>query len=234
MILETEIRNTLDSLINKFIEESPFFSFWKTDRVTPPLSEKFLISFDSLVKSFPSLIAAGASRMEDETTRSILAVNLYQECGEGDAKRSHHAIYRKFIATAGIRLDAAAENEFATSWRKSLFEYINETKSAGAVLGALAAGEFLAQPALSRIYSVIKPHYPHADQEYFTKHLVLEEEHVNEITSIIIRQAKDDGGWEEIVAGFLFGLSVWESYFNSLAEFVWRAADPVIQKTARD
>ncbi len=220
MVLELEVRKTLDDLIGKFIQESPFFSFWRTDRVTAPLCEKFLVSFDSLVKSFPSLIAAGTSRMEDENAKSALALNLYQECGEGDANRSHHAIYRKFLVTAGICFNSDAEDSFAIEWRTSLFEYINETKSIGAVLGVLAAGEFLAQPALSRIYAVIEPYYRQADQEYFTKHLVLEEDHVREITSIIINQAKKDGGWEEVLAGFLFGLSVWGSYFDRLSEFV--------------
>jgi pyrroloquinoline quinone (PQQ) biosynthesis protein C len=220
MFSELEIRKTLDGLIDKFIQESPFFYFWKTDQITAPLCEKFLVSFGSLVKSFPSLIAAGASRMDDENARSVLALNLYQECGEGDVNRSHYAIYKNFLTTGGIRLNAVSEDAFAVEWRKSLFEYINETKSTGAVLGALAAGEFLAQPALSRIYVVIESHYPKADQEYFTKHLVLEEDHVKEITALIGRQAEKDGGWEEVLAGFLFGLSVWESYFDHLVEFV--------------
>jgi pyrroloquinoline quinone (PQQ) biosynthesis protein C len=220
MFSELEIRKTLDGLIDKFIQESPFFYFWKTDQITAPLCEKFLVSFGSLVKSFPSLIAAGASRMDDENARSVLALNLYQECGEGDVNRSHYAIYKNFLTTGGIRLNAVSEDAFAIEWRKSLFEYINETKSTGAVLGALAAGEFLAQPALSRIYVVIESHYPKADQEYFTKHLVLEEDHVKEITALIGRQAEKDGGWEEVLAGFLFGLSVWESYFDHLVEFV--------------
>jgi pyrroloquinoline quinone (PQQ) biosynthesis protein C len=220
MVLELEIRNTLESLIDEFIKSSSFFRFWKADQVDPALSERFLVSFDSLVKSFPSLIAAGASRMEDETTRTVLAVNLFQECGEGDVNRSHHAIYRKFLATAGIPFSVTSENFFAIEWRTSLFEYINETESTGAVLGALAAGEFLAQPALSRIYKVIKPHYLQADQEYFTKHLVLEEDHVREITGIIARETNDNDGWKEVLAGFKFGLSVWEAYFNHLTEFV--------------
>ena len=219
MVLELEIRNSLDGLIEKFIQGSYFFSFWKPDRVSAALSERFLISFDSLVKSFPALIAVGVSRAEDEATRTVLAVNLYQECGEGDVERTHHAIYRKFLATAGIRLTNTSESSFALEWRTSLFEYVKETESGGAALGALAAGEFLAQPALSRIYSAIKPHYPQADQEYFTKHLVLEEDHVREITTIIALKTKVDGEWEEVVAGFKFGLLVWDAYFNHLAEF---------------
>jgi len=220
MVPEIEIRNTLNNLVDEFIARSPFFRFWNKERVSPSLSEKFLVSFDSLVKSFPALIAAGTARMTDETTRTVLAVNLYQECGEGDVSRTHHAIYRKFLATAGIPLSSVSENTFAVKWRDRLFEYINQTESLEAVLGALAAGEFLAQPALSRIYAVIQPHYPQADQEYFTKHLVLEEDHVREITTIIARQTKSDDGWEEVQSGFNFGLSVWETYFNHLTDFV--------------
>ncbi len=220
MVLELEIRTTLDGLIEKFIQGSPFFHFWKANRINAAISEKFLISFDSLVKSFPALIAVGASREEDEATRTVLAVNLYQECGEGDVKRTHHAIYRKFIDTAGIHLTNDSESAFAAEWRTSLFEYVKETKSGGAALGALAAGEFLAQPALSRIYSAIKTYYPQADHEYFEKHLVLEEDHVREITAIIALKTKADDEWEEVLAGFKFGLSVWEAYFNHLIEFV--------------
>ena len=138
MLSETQMRDTLNGLIEDLIQRSPFFRFWKADRVTPALSKKLLISFDTLVKSFPALIAAGLARTTDETTRTVLAVNLYQECGEGDVTRTHHAIYRKFLATAGISLPAMNESLFAEEWRTRLFEYINETESIGAVLGALA------------------------------------------------------------------------------------------------
>ena len=212
---EKDITNTLNKLVEALVVNSPFFHSWKPDLVEIAISKKFLVSFDSLVKSFPALIAAGAARMTDEESRTVLAVNLYQECGEGDITRTHHAIYRKFLATAGIEASNIKENDFARDWRNRLSGYINQTGSVGEVIGALAAGEFLAQPALGRIYPMLKAHYPKADQEYFTKHLELETEHVREITGLISRQ---DG--REVLSGFKFGLSVWETYFNQLAEFI--------------
>ena len=167
MISEKKIMETLNELIEQFMKSCPFFKIWKKDFIDPTMSKKFLVTFDSLVKSFPTLIAAGAARMTDEETRTVLAVNLYQECGEGDLHRTHYAIYRKFLSTAGIDLSDLPERHFAARWRADLFEYINDAESAGAVLGVLAAGEFLAEPALTRIYSVIHSHYPEADQEYF-------------------------------------------------------------------
>ena len=214
MVSKTEIAGPLTGLIDDFVAVSPFFLFWKPNQVERRAAERFLVSFDSLVKSFPSLIAAGASRMEDAESRAVLAVNLYQECGEGDVSRSHHTIYRNFLKTAGVKVSNMVEDPFAVEWRNHLFEYIQKGNT-GAVIGALAAGEFLAQPALGRIYPVLKAHYPQADQEYFTKHLDLETEHVEEITGIIARQ---NGGFEEVVDGFRYGLSVWQTYFGKLKE----------------
>lgn len=216
MVSKNEISGALTRLIDGFVAASPFFLFWKPNQVDRTVAEHFLVSFDSLVKSFPSLIAAGASRMDDAESRTVLAVNLYQECGEGDVTRTHHTIYRNFLKTAGINLSAIVEDSFAVEWRNRLLEYIQQS-GPGAVLGTLAAGEFLAQPALGRIYPVLKAHYPQADQEYFTKHLDLETEHVEEITGIIALQ---NGGFEEVVEGFRYGLSIWETYFRKLTEYL--------------
>ena len=213
--MEKIIAETLNNLVEELVERSPFFRSWKPDFVDAALSKRFLISFDALVKSFPGLIAAGTARMTDEESRTVLAVNLYQECGEGDPNRTHYAIYRKFLATAGIDISVIQENDFAAEWRERLSEYIKGTESIGAVIGVLAAGEFLAQPALGQIYPLLKAHYPQADQEYFTKHLELETEHVREITSLISKQDA-----KEVLSGSKFGLSVWETYFNQLADFI--------------
>ncbi len=84
----------------------------------------------------------------------------------------------------------------------------------------MAAGEFLAQPALGHIYPLLKAHYPQADQEYFTKHLDLEAEHVREVTELISRQASGDKEWDAVLEGFQYGLSVWGTYFDQLALFL--------------
>jgi pyrroloquinoline quinone (PQQ) biosynthesis protein C len=219
MIGEKEITRSLNSLVDGFMEETPFFRVWKEGSVDLSISRKFLLTFDSLVKSFPTLIAAGIERAQDEETRSTLAVNLFQEQGEGDPSRSHHAIYRKFLSTAGMDVPAAPEEAFAAEWRERLLGYIDRSSGARA-LGVLAAGEFLAQPVLGRIYSIIEPLYPGADREYFTKHLVLETEHVREVTAAIARLSRTEGEFEEVASGFKMGLAVWRTYFEHLTGFI--------------
>jgi pyrroloquinoline quinone (PQQ) biosynthesis protein C len=221
METKENIENLCGGLIDDFIQESRFFTVWNTENVDADTSRHFLVAFDALVKSFPSLIAAGAARMGDEATRTTLAVNLFQECGEGDVTRTHHAIYRKYLATAGIPLSGLKDPDFAIEWRNRLMGYITAGPTVPAALGALAAGEFLAQPALARIFAPIEPLFPSADKEYFTKHLQLETEHVEEITSVIVGRMRSEGDFGQVLEGFKFGLSVWETFFDRLAGHIF-------------
>ena len=220
MVSESKIKRDLNALVDNLVQKSPFLRLWSGGGMEAAMGEKFLLTFNSLVRSFPSLIAAGAARARDEKTRTVLAVNLYQECGEGDVSRTHHAVYRKYLSSVGLDASREPEEAFALQWRADLLDYITGTAKAPAALGALAAGEFLAQPVLSRIYPILQSLYPNADQEYFTKHLDLETEHVQEITELLADQVSDEKEWNEVVDGFKFGLSVWESYFANLAEFL--------------
>jgi len=215
MVSEDAITATLQGSIEDFIRHAPFFKAWVPGAVDRAQAERFLASFDALVRSFPALIAAGIARAPDESTRVVLAVNLFQECGEGDPRRTHWAIYRRFLETAGI---APADREIpnAAQWRQTLMDYVLKAQNPGAVLGALASGEFLAQPALSRLYAVLKPLFPQADQEYFTHHLALETEHMREIASLLARQLKEKPDWDLVQRGFKDGLLAWGDYFNAL------------------
>jgi len=218
--LENKIGDSFNELIRKFMEKSDFFRAWKKGPIDRSRAEKFLVSFDFLVKGFPALIAAGAARAEDEETRRILAVNLYQECGEGVPQRTHHAIFRKFLATAGVQGSLAPEGDVTRDWRSGLLEIV-QGADCTTLLGALSAGEYLSQPALTEIFSALQPLFPGADAEYFTSHLETETEHVKEITSAVARQPGGEDPWKEAVLGFKLGLSVWEDYFNRLTPLVF-------------
>jgi len=211
------------SLIDKSLEESPFFQGWCKESVDTAEATRFLATFDALVRSFPGLIACGAARATDPDTRTVLAVNLYQECGEGNLKRTHHAIFRNFLATASVDPATAPAQTFTDDWREGLSSYIGGIDSPLSALGALAAGEFLAQPVLSRIFDVIGPMYPEADVEYFTTHLDLETEHVREVAGLLGRQVKISSSVQDVEEGFKFGLKTWVNYFDCLSDYVFIA-----------
>jgi pyrroloquinoline quinone (PQQ) biosynthesis protein C len=219
--VQEQFVQTFNQSVNDLIDRSPFYQQWKPGRVDKTVADRFLSNFNVLVGSFPGLIALGVARAEDEDTRAVLAVNLHQECGEGDVSRTHHAIYRKFLATAGVTPDNAPPETFTTEWRSSLRGYVTNAPSSLSALGALATGEFLAPPGLTRIFDVIQPLYPSADIEYFTTHLALEVEHIEEIAMLLARQVKDGSSAEEVEDGFQFGIDTWEKYFNNLSGYLF-------------
>lgn len=219
--VQQEFYEKFNRSVEALLERSSFFKQWKPGKVDSAVADKFLSNFNVLVGSFPGLIALGVSRAEDEDMRAVLAVNLHQECGEGDVSRTHHAIYRKFLATADIDPNNAPPENFTNEWRSSLRGFINGTQSSPAALGALATGEFLAPPGLSRIFDVIKPLYPTADIEYFTTHLALEVEHIEEIAMLLARQVERGATPEEVIEGFEFGIDTWEKYFEKLSRYLF-------------
>ena len=79
----------------------------------------------------------------------------------------------------------------------------------------------MAPPGLGRIFDVIKPLFPQADIEYFTTHLALETEHVQEIAELLARQVELGANTEDAISGFRFGMETWDAYFNSLNEYLF-------------
>src|SRR5690348_16668546 len=121
MVSEVQIATALNHSIGDFIRRTPFFRDWVPGKISRSQAEGFLASFDALVRSFPALIAAGIARAPGESTRGVLAVNLFQECGEGDPARTHWAIYRRFLDTAKVA-PAAREIPYAAKWRQTLMD----------------------------------------------------------------------------------------------------------------
>jgi hypothetical protein len=223
--IKDTFRTHFARLVNDCIENSRLFRAWRPETVDRALATRFLVNYDQLVRRFPSLIALGAARTLDEEARAVLALNLYQECGEGDLHRSHHAIFRKFLATAGIGLTESKPETSAKNWYNNFHQYINETPSPLAAFGAIAAGEYLAQPALGQLYSVIEPLFPGADVEYFTTHLAQEVDHIEDITQLLVNQVERGGAAEEIMEGFDKAIEIWRDYFEEVSEDIFQETE---------
>ena len=215
-LVESEIFDKFDRLVHNLISENPFFTYLKSGLLNSTSANVFLMSFNELVKSFPPLIALGIFHAPSEKARTILAVNLYQECGEGDIQKTHYAIFRKFLNSIAFQPLSKSENKLAKKWRDGICDSINNSQNSLQAISILAAGEFLAQPALSTIFPALQSLYPYADNEYFTTHLDQEEEHVREITTLLADQIIEGGTLDDSIIGFDIGLQIWDCYFNDV------------------
>jgi hypothetical protein len=212
------IENVVDVLkqrVEAFVADLHFFTMWIPGRVSRATSDEFLLEFDHLVGNFPPVIALAISRL-DELGRVVLAKNLFQECGEGDVMRTHHAIYRKFLRSIGLDYTGRSISDATRNWSSAQHEAIGHSDPA-TVVGLIASGEVLAQPALTRIFAAVQPLYANADVEYFTTHLILEAAHVDEIAELISLQCATRDELTRMTGGFDQGLAIWHRWFNAMA-----------------
>lgn len=214
-ITRTGVIEVLQSKVNRLIADSPFFSGWTPAFVTRPIADRFLGTFNNLVGCFPPIIALATSRL-GEVARVVLAKNLFEECGEGDPRRTHHAIYRNFLSSVGLNPEVTGMDEHTDRWKTFLWSYVTSSGSPESV-GAIAAGEVLAHPALTRIFEPLQGLYPGADIEYFTTHLAQEVEHVNELADLITAECNDERSFTRLTDGFDQGLLNWDYWFRAMA-----------------
>jgi pyrroloquinoline quinone (PQQ) biosynthesis protein C len=215
LILRLGVIQILQGKVERLIADSPFFAAWEPGRVTKLVAGSFLLTFNNLVGSFPPIIAFATSRL-GEAARVVLAKNLFEECGEGDAARTHHAIYRNFLRGAGLSADATPMDEHTERWKTFQWNYISVSRPAELV-GFIAAGEVLAHPALSRIFEPMQALYPDTDIEYFTTHLAQEVQHVNELATLIAAECDDAESFDRMIHGFDQGLLNWDYWFRAMA-----------------
>jgi pyrroloquinoline quinone (PQQ) biosynthesis protein C len=200
--------------IDEFIDSTPFFDAWIRRHDKSSVS-RFLASFEHLVSSFPSLIALAAACV-DGNSRLTLAQNLLEECGNGNLTRSHHAIFLKYLRSAGVNLTSYDTDLHTDKWRSRLWNYILAAETPEKVIGAVAAGECLARPALQRIYEILRTHHPDADAEYFTQHLELEQIHVGELCKLIVDHCETDAQHNLVTDGFDAALQAWGMWFDGV------------------
>jgi hypothetical protein len=130
--------------------------------------------------------------------------------------RTHHAIYRKFLRSIGVDSTGHEITDATREWRSAQHEAIARSDPA-TVIGLIASGEVLAQPALTRIFAAVEPLLANADFEYFTTHLVLETDHVDEIAELIDLQCATGDELARMTRGFDRGLAIWRQWFNAMA-----------------
>lgn len=209
---------------DQLILKNEFFRKLEQKFVTQEQADEFCSVFSNLVRQFPTLIALAISNIDNEVIRVGLAVNLYQECGEGVVKKSHYQVFRRFLDSANITEISQSEESIALDWMGSHRDFMLNSENSESLIGLIAASEFLAEPALNRIYQVMHPLYGERELDwgYFTEHLILEKEHVNDIHMMFEQTVDSKAQRESVELGFNYGLQIWNSYFTSIAKLLFR------------
>jgi pyrroloquinoline quinone (PQQ) biosynthesis protein C len=70
----------------------------RSDSIALSLAQEFY----HLCREFPLFLAAAISHVQDDESRLLLVINLYEEHGNLDIERLHPALFRQFIRSMGL------------------------------------------------------------------------------------------------------------------------------------
>ena len=139
-----------------------------------------------IVLGFPFHIAGAVASARDENLLTILVRNLYAEIGS-DKGNDHISVYREFLKY--LQTDTARPNK-EVLWSETLHldeccEQYYAYKNMGLKLGSLFAFECMSSPMVEKWHNALGCNgYPSSAFRFFTIHIDIEKEHVDDILQV--------------------------------------------------
>lgn len=104
---------------------------------------------------FNHLLARILVRCADEGVRVVIAENLYEELGQGDARVTHPELFRRFTRAIGVRDDVLARVSAEPETAHLVETYLGMAERRG-YLAALAAVCFASEGIVAMLYSQLR------------------------------------------------------------------------------
>lgn len=184
-----ELEDELNMGIQKILNH-PFITLIRTASLSRSQLQFFARQYSIYCNYFPRFLAATASNIPDDKTRMPLIVNLWEEHGEGNIRKSHRLLFHRFALATGLQeeelkdpaplptteiccehlLDICQDYDFITS------------------LGALGPGtEFFTNEEYKIIVSGLRQYdfLSEEDIEFWTVHMEIDEHHYSDMVEAI-------------------------------------------------
>jgi len=149
--------------------------------------------------AFPRFLAMALAACPDEDARLVIGENLWEELGEGDPRRAHAALFRRFTSALGLE-DARLSALPALPATTALIDtYLNLSERYG-VLGVLGALCYASEGIVAALYTHIQTGLLRAtpfDRDalmFFEVHIDADDGHADRLESVMLpmlRTAQD-------------------------------------------
>lgn len=181
----------------------------------------FCAEYYHFVRRFPKILMGLLANVPDEAMAGEITKILLSELGDGDPAQRHELLYRRFLRSAGLdpaKLIATAPLPTTEAWLSGL-ERLYSHRTVPIALGASFGTEHMANtmwdhlnPGIERL----KRDRPAIDDEYFTFHKLIEDQHEDwmekAIAALVVdepgRRQVEQGAWEalDLEAEFWLGI----------------------------
>jgi pyrroloquinoline quinone (PQQ) biosynthesis protein C/mannose-6-phosphate isomerase-like protein (cupin superfamily) len=173
-------------------------------------------------QSFTRILAAAMSRCDDEKLRAKLMHNLWEESGEGDAERSHAAIFRLFLReTLELDLEAMCAEPCAKRFVERCLLGAADTDP----VFALAFVAFGIEAIVVRLYSDFLVGLEKAEirgdgLRFFSIHVECDDAHAATLIEMLASYRDEPGFEARLARGMNAALDARLDFFNEISQNV--------------
>lgn len=212
----------LDKIINSHLFFShQFILEFSSKKLSKNQLKKFALSYYAHIFNTRLYQANTLGITSDENIQAVFANILYDEYGNGDIKKSHLSLYRRFLNSLDINeYEAKAYPIF-----KEQQNYINNmarvTQSENWLFAIGAAG-IAGEWPIPRYYSLLlnglkySSFFSEDSLELFSSHIDIDIDHSNQLTENIKNYLNDKNSYEKIKHGIIFNLDQRVMQLNGL------------------
>jgi pyrroloquinoline-quinone synthase len=146
-------------------------------------------------QAFTGILASALVRCPDEEVRLVVAENLWEEMGEGDAERCHAALFRRFTRAIGISDAELHAAPILPGTQRLIDTYVGLADRYG-YIGALGAVCYASEGIVSSLYRAILTGIegavpvPREALAFFDVHLVVDTGHADKLERVVNPRVK--------------------------------------------
>lgn len=174
------------------------------------------IPFFYAVEAFPRALALLASKIETSEERLLVIENLYEEHGQGNAKKFHTMTFKEFLYALGWN-GISVVNPWITDWINGELLMGNEPLSAVEYAAYLAGIEYAYAPISQDIANHVKTLQLKSEQSHYSIHSVLDWEHGAELLTVSETIANRNGIDQDVIKeAFVKGQQAFLKLYNKI------------------
>ena len=200
---------------NRFLER------FSRGQVTDENLRTFSREFYHFSRKFPAILAELLANTADEAEAEELTKILSSEIGDGDPKKRHELMYRRFLRSLGIE-PAEVINEKILPSTKAYLDGLRKVyggRDHVAALGGSFALENMATPMWDQLVPGLtsaRSRIPGLDIEFFTYHQEIEHLHEEAMGEALGFQSDDPRAQERFRAGARAALDVLAGFWSGV------------------
>jgi pyrroloquinoline-quinone synthase len=168
-------------------------------------------------RDVPCLVGILTSQISDPYARHPLVLNLWEEHGEGDIKKSHFTLYCNMLESIGLRrsVDPDLASKATTEFIECQEAVARQNVLAG--LGAFCyANEYLAEKEFDALEAAISFEFPNADVAFFAANREVDGKHTIQTEDVIEALARSSDDLSDVQRGAAIGLQARIAFYDSL------------------